>query len=82
MNTNRPKITAILSSIFKQLALMLLLTTCVSGVLVGCGNNPLQNQQESEERKSGEQENQNEDDDDDEKKENSNGKKSEDGDND
>jgi hypothetical protein len=84
MNTNRPKITVILSRIFQQLALMLLLTICVTGVLVGCGNNPLQNQQESEERKSGDQENQNDDDDDDDddKKENSKGKKSNDGDDD
>lgn len=81
MNTNLPNITPILNRIFQQLTLMLVLTTCVTGVLVGCGNNPLQNQQETEERKSGDRENKNDDDDDD-KKENSKGKKSDDDDDD
>lgn len=81
MNTNLPNITPILNRIFQQLTLMLVLTTCVTGVLVGCGNNPLQNQQQTEERKSGDRENKNDDDDDD-KKENSKGKKSDDDDDD
>lgn len=84
MNTNRPKITPILSTIFQQLALVLLLITSANGVLTGC-TNPLQKQPElkenSSEGKSVNQQQQNKDDDDDdgdEKKEKSKGKDSDD----
>ncbi|MFB2895948.1 hypothetical protein ACE1CI_23810 [Aerosakkonemataceae cyanobacterium BLCC-F50] len=83
MNTKRPKITPILSTIFQQLALVLLLITSANGVLTGC-TNPLQKQPElkenSSEGKSVNQQQQNkyDDDDDDDKKEKSKGKGSDD----
>lgn len=83
MNTNRLKITPILSTMFQQLALVLLLTTSVNVVLAGCANNPLPKQPElkenSSEQKPVNQQKQNkDDDDDDDEKKNSQGKDSDD----
>lgn len=68
MNTNRPKIPPIFTTIFPQLTLMLLLTISVTGVLAGCTNNPLQKQPElkenSSEQKLVNQQKRNKDDDD------------------
>lgn len=73
MNTNHRTITPIFNYIFQQFILILLLTTCMTGVLAGCANNPLQNQSESEEnsseQKSVNEEKQNQDEDEDEEDE-------------